>query len=108
MKAKIEKKAKKLMMKRIKKESEKHPFFVLNQVPHNYASSQYPTCRFQSVHLGKPAFFNGMDYPKWSYDMKMHLYGLHSSIWEVVVVGVTPPTNGAPTAEQAQDYFHNA
>jgi hypothetical protein len=39
MKAKIEKKAEKLMMKRIKKESEKHPLFGLNQVPHNYASS---------------------------------------------------------------------
>jgi hypothetical protein len=25
-----------------------------------------------------------------------------------VVVGVTPPTNGVPTAEQAQDYFRNA
>jgi hypothetical protein len=57
--------------------------------------------------LGKPPFFGGTDYPKWSYDMKMHLYGLHPSIWEVVVVGVTPPTNGVPTAEQAQDYFRN-
>jgi hypothetical protein len=80
MKAKIEKKAKKLMMKRIKKESEKHPFFGFNQVPHNYASSQYPTSQFQSVHLKKPPFFDGMDYPKLSYDMKMHLYGLHLTI----------------------------
>jgi hypothetical protein len=108
MKAKIEKKAKKLMMKRIKEESEKHPFFRLNQVPHNYASSQYPTSQFQSVHLGKPPLFDGLDYPMWSYDMKMHLYGLHSSIWEVVVVVVTPPTNGVPMAEQDQDYFRNA
>jgi hypothetical protein len=46
MKAKIEKKAEKLMMKRIKEESEKHPFFGLNQVPNNYASSQYPTFQF--------------------------------------------------------------
>jgi hypothetical protein len=38
----------------------------------------------------------------------MHLFGLHPSIWEVVVVGVTPPTNCVPTAEQAQDYFCNA
>jgi hypothetical protein len=38
----------------------------------------------------------------------MNLYRLHPSIWEVVVVGVTPPTNGVPTAKQAQDYFHNA
>jgi hypothetical protein len=27
---------------------------------------------------------------------------------EVVVVGVTPSTNGVPTTEQAQDYFQNA
>jgi hypothetical protein len=108
MKEKIEKKAKKLMMKRIKEESENHPFFGLNQVPYNYASSQNATSQFQLVHLGKPPFFDGMDYPKWSYDMKMHLYELHSAIWEVVVVGVTPPTNGVPTAKQAQDYFRNA
>src|SRR5688572_14199914 len=38
----------------------------------------------------------------------MHLYRLHPYIWEVVVVGVTPPKNGVPTAEQAQDYFRNA
>jgi hypothetical protein len=46
MKAKIENKTKKLMMKRIKEESEKHPFFRLHQVSHNYASSQYPTSQF--------------------------------------------------------------
>jgi hypothetical protein len=80
MKAKIEKKAEKLMMKQIKKESEKHHFFGLNQVPHNYTSSQYPTSQFQSVHLGKPSLFDGTYYPKWSYDMKMHLYELHPSI----------------------------
>jgi hypothetical protein len=58
--------------------------------------------------LGKPPFFDGTDYSKWSYDMKMYLYGLHLSIWGVVVVGVTPPKNGVPTAEQAQYYFRNA
>ncbi|RCV25557.1 hypothetical protein SETIT_5G176100v2 [Setaria italica] len=40
--------------------------------------------------------------------MKMHLYGLQPSIWEVVVVGVTPSKNGVPMAEQAQYYFRNA
>ena len=40
--------------------------------------------------------------------MKMHLYGFHPSIWEVVCVGVIPSVNGVPTAEQAQDYFRNA
>ena len=53
MKAKIEKKTDKLMRKRIKEESEKHPFFELHQVPFNYtSSSQYPS-QFQSIHLGK-------------------------------------------------------
>ena len=47
-----------------------------------------------------------MDYPKWAYDMKMHLY--KPSIWEVIVVGVTLPKNGVPSTEQAQDYFRNA
>uniref|UniRef100_K3ZMI5 CCHC-type domain-containing protein n=1 Tax=Setaria italica TaxID=4555 RepID=K3ZMI5_SETIT len=110
MKAKIEKKAIKLMKKRIKEESDKHPFFGYHQVPSNYPppSSQYPSSQFQSVHLGKPPYFDGTDYPKWAYDMKMHLYGLQPSIWEVVVVGVTPPKNGIPMAEQAQDYFRNA
>jgi hypothetical protein len=64
MKAKIKKKTEKLIMKRIKKESEKHPFFRLNQVSRNYALSQYHTSQFQSVHLGKHHFFDGMNYPK--------------------------------------------
>jgi hypothetical protein len=90
------------MRRRIKEESDKHHFFGLHQVPHNYASSQYPSFQFQSVRLGKSP------YPKSSNDMKMHLYRLHPSIWEVVIVGATPPTHGVPTAEQAQDYFSNA
>lgn len=108
--AKIDKRATKSMKKRIKEERDKHPFFGYHQVPPNYPppSSQYPSSQFQSVHLGKPLYFDGTDYPKWAYDMKMHLYGLHPSIWEVVVVGVTPPKNGIPTTEQAQDYFRNA
>ena len=36
MKAKIEKKVRKLMKKRINEEKEKHPFFGMHQVPHNY------------------------------------------------------------------------
>jgi hypothetical protein len=108
MKSKIEKKAKKVMRKRLMEESEKHPFFGLQQVPHNYAQSQYPTSQFQLVRLEKAPFLDGTDYPKWSYDMKMHLYGLHPSIWEVMVVGLTSPMNGIPTTEEAQDYFRNA
>ena len=39
MNTKIEKKARKLMKKRIKEENEKHPFFGMHQVPHNYDQS---------------------------------------------------------------------
>ncbi|RLN09026.1 hypothetical protein C2845_PM11G01610 [Panicum miliaceum] len=108
MKAKIEKKAERMVKKRIKQEMEKHPFFGMHQVPPNYPQSQYPASQFQSVQLGKAPFFDGTDYPKWSYDMQMHLYAFHPSVWEVVVVSVTPPRNGIPTAEQSQDYFRNA
>uniref|UniRef100_K3Y1N6 DUF4219 domain-containing protein n=1 Tax=Setaria italica TaxID=4555 RepID=K3Y1N6_SETIT len=110
MKAKVKKKTTKLIKKKIKEESEKHLFFGYHKVPPNYppTSSQYSSSQFQYVHLGNPPYFDGTDYPKWGYDMKMHFYGLHPSIWEVVVVSVTSPKNGIPTAEQAQDYFRNA
>ena len=79
----------------------------MHQVPHNYEQQPYSSSQFQSIHLGRAPYFNGMDYPKWAFDMKMHLYRLHPSVREVVCVGVTPPVNGVPTAEQAQDYFCN-
>jgi hypothetical protein len=41
MKEKIQKKARKLMNQRIKKEKEKHPFFRMHQVPHNYEQQAY-------------------------------------------------------------------
>jgi hypothetical protein len=38
----------------------------------------------------------------------MHLYGLHPSLWKIVVVGVTIPTKGeALTIEHEQDFHHN-
>ena len=104
MKEKIEKKARKLMKQRIKEEKEKHPFFGMYQVPHNYEQQQYSSSQFQSIHLGRAPYFDGTDYPKWAFYMKMQLYELHPLVWEVVCVGVTPPINGVPTAKQAQDY----
>jgi hypothetical protein len=107
MNTKIDKRAWKLTKKRIKKECEKHPFFGIHQVP-----PKRPITVFFfsiSIHsLGTTPYFDGTDYPKRSYDMKMHLYGLDPSIWEVVCVGVTPPKHGVPTTKQEQDYFHNA
>ena len=101
MNTKIEKKARKLMKKEIKEENGKHPFFGMHQVPHNYEQSQYSSSQFQSIHLGCASYFDGTNYPKGAFAMKMHLYGLHPSVWEIVCVGVTPPINGVPTAEQA-------
>ena len=80
IKAKIEKKARKLMKKRIKEAKEKHPFFGMHQAPHNYEQQQYSSSQFQSIHLGRAPYFDGTDYSKWAFDMKMHLYGLHPSV----------------------------
>jgi hypothetical protein len=58
--------------------------------------------------LGKPPHFDVKDYPKWAYDMQMHLYGLHPSLWKIVVVGVTIPAEGeALTIEHEQDLHRN-
>jgi hypothetical protein len=79
-------------------------------VPHNYA--QFPgnnsNKKFYSMNLGKPPHFDGKDYHKWAYDMQMHLYGLHPSLWKIVVVGVTIPAEGeALTIEHEQDLHLN-
>jgi hypothetical protein len=79
-------------------------------VPHNYA--QFPSNnsneKFYSVHLGKAPHFDGKVYPKWAYDMQMHLYGLHPSLWKIVVVGVTIPVEGeALKIEHEQDLHRN-
>jgi hypothetical protein len=102
--------AKKLLKMMIKKEQAKYTHFGFYEVPHNYA--QIPgnnfNEKFYSVHSGKPPRFGGKDYPKWAYDMQMHLYGLHPSLWKIVVVGVTVPTEGeALTIEHEEDLHRN-
>jgi hypothetical protein len=79
-------------------------------VPHKYAQilGNNSNEKFYSVHLGKPPHFDGKDYPKWAYDMQMHLYGLHPSLWKIVVVGVKIPAEGeALTIEHEQDLHRN-
>jgi hypothetical protein len=90
------KKAKKLLKKMIKKEQAKYTHSDFYEVPHNYAQipGNHYNDKFYSVHLGKPPHFEGKDYPKWAYDMQMHLYRLHPSLWKIVVVGVTIPAEG--------------
>jgi hypothetical protein len=52
--------------------------------------------------------FDGKDYPKWVYDMQMHLYRLHTSFWKIVCIGVTIPAEGeALMLEHEQDLHRN-
>jgi hypothetical protein len=99
-KKKAKKMAKKLLKKMIKKEQAK------------YTQAQFlgnhPNDKFYSVHLGKPPHFDRKDYTKWAYDMQMHPYGLHLSLWKTVCLSVTIPTEGeALTIEHEQDLHHN-
>jgi hypothetical protein len=47
-----------------------------------------------SVPLGKPPMFYGEDYNMWSDKMRHHLTSLHTSIWDVVEIGVQVPSPG--------------
>jgi hypothetical protein len=46
------------------------------------------------VPLGKPPMFDGEDYNMWSDKMRQHLTSLHTSIWDVVEIGVQVPSPG--------------
>jgi hypothetical protein len=81
-KKKAKKMAKKLLKKMIKKEQAKYTHSGYYEVPHNYAQlpGNNSNEKFYFVHLGKSPHFDVKDYPKWAYDMQMHLYGLHPSL----------------------------
>jgi hypothetical protein len=49
------------------------------------------------VPLGKPPMFDGKDYNMWSDKMRHHLTSLHTSIWDVVEIGVHVPSPGMKT-----------
>jgi hypothetical protein len=109
-KKKAKKMTKKLLKKMIKKEQAKYYHSGFYEVPHNYGQipGNNSNDKFYSVHLGKPPHFDWKDYPKWAYDMQMHIYGLHPSLWKIVVVGVTIPAEGeALTIEHEQDLHRN-
>jgi hypothetical protein len=105
-KKKANKMAKKLLKKMIKKEQAKYTHSGFYEVLHNYAQilgNNYNKTVY-SVHLGKPPHFDGKDYPKWAYDMQLHLYRLHPSLWKIMVIGVTIPAEGeALTIEHDKD-----
>jgi hypothetical protein len=93
------KKAKKLLEKMIKKEQAKYTHFGFYEVPHNYAQipGNNSNEKFYSVHLGKSRHFDGKDYPKWAYDMQMHLYGLHPSLWRLWLYVLQYPPKERPS-----------
>jgi hypothetical protein len=47
-----------------------------------------------SAPLGKPPMFDGEDYNMWSDKMWLHLTSVHTSIWDVVEIGVQVPSPG--------------
>jgi len=64
---------------------------------------------FISVPLGKAPLLDGLKYADWVNKMKMHLIALHSSLWEVVNVGVRMPKSGEEmTPEMMVDLHRNA
>jgi hypothetical protein len=56
-----------------------------------------------SVPLGKPPMFDGEDYNMWSDKMRHHLTSLHTSIWDVVEIGVQVPSPGDEDYDSDED-----
>jgi hypothetical protein len=51
----------------------------------------------------KPPHFDGMNYTKWSHNMKMHLISLNPSVWKVFCTGIEfLEEDESPTYEQLQ------
>jgi hypothetical protein len=56
-----------------------------------------------------PSHFDGTDYTKWKYSMKMHLISLNLSVWTIVCAGVDfLEEDEEPEFEQLQQIHHNA
>jgi hypothetical protein len=82
-----------------------------NTTPFNYDNlPNFST--FTLVPVGNPSpppHFDGMDYTKWSYSMRIHLISLSTSVWNIVCVGVDfPNKDEEPNFEQLQQIHHNA
>jgi hypothetical protein len=62
-----------------------------------------PSSAFTSVPVGKAPCFDGTDYTKWRYTMKMHLISLNPSVWTIVRTCVDfPDEDEEPGFEQLQ------
>jgi hypothetical protein len=61
-----------------------------NKVQFDYSRNFIPN--FYSVPLGKLPTLRELNYDEWADKMKLHLIGVHPSLWEIVNIGMTKPT----------------
>jgi hypothetical protein len=73
--------------------SKRHERKKFSKIPLRYPHISKHT-PLLSVPLGKPPMFDGEDYNMWSDKMRHHLTSLHTSIWDVVEIGVQVPSPG--------------
>jgi hypothetical protein len=73
--------------------SKRHERKKFSKVPLRYPRISKRT-PLLSIPLGKPPMFDGEDYNMWSDKMRHHLTSLHTSIWDVVEIGVQVPSPG--------------
>jgi hypothetical protein len=67
-----------------------------------------PSSAFTSVPIGKAPRFDGTDYTKCRYSMKMHLISLNPSVWTIVRTGVKfPDEDEELDFEQLQQIHRN-
>jgi hypothetical protein len=73
--------------------SKRHECKKFSKIPLRYPRISKRT-PLLSVPLGKLPMFDGEDYNIWSDKMRHHLTSLHTSIWDVVEIGVQVPSPG--------------
>jgi hypothetical protein len=73
--------------------SKRHKCKKFSKIPLRYPCISKRT-PLLSVPLGKPPVFYDEDYNMWSDKMRHHLTSLHTSIWDVVELGVQVPSVG--------------
>jgi hypothetical protein len=76
--------------------SKRHERKKFSKIPLRYPRISKRTALL-SVPLGKPPMFDGEDYNMWSDKMRHHLTSLHTSIWDVVEIGVQYHHQGMKT-----------
>jgi hypothetical protein len=80
-----------------------------NTTPFNYDDLPHSSA-FTLIPIGKPpSNFDGTNYTKWRYSMRMHLNSLSPNVWTIVRVGVNfLDEDEESDFEQLQQIYHNA